>query len=250
MSTTTGVAAATLRRLAMAPPDDATDADRRTIDVVGLRLPVRASIALVLATIVVLIDYTRILSPDTLTALGRVPEVLRVLALERVVLYGLVPLAVVVLAFRDRPARYGLTVGDWRSGLPLIVAGCVLMTPVVLWFAGLAEVRAYYAPSVEPLPGLVLTNALDLSAAEFLFRGFLTLTLVRAIGPLGVLVGTLPFVFAHLGKPELELFSTLGGGLVYGWLAWRTRSIVWGSIAHVYILSLVILAAGGWSPAP
>lgn len=235
---------AAMRRLAAPPPDDATDADRRTVDLVGLRLPLRASTALVLATLVVLVDYTRILSPDALIALGRSPEALRVVALQRVLLYGLLPLAVVVLVFRDRPARYGLTRGDWRAGLPLLVAGCLLMTPIVLWFAQLPEVRAYYAPSLEPPPSLVLTNTLDLTAAEFLFRGFLTLTLVRAIGPMGVLVGTLPFVFAHLGKPELELFSTLGGGLVYGWLAWRTRSIVWGSIAHVYILSLVILASG------
>jgi len=75
------------------------------------------------------------------------------------------------------------------------------------------------------------------------------LVLVRAIGPIGVLVATLPFVFGHLGKPELELFSTLGGGLVYGWLAWRTRSILWGSIGHTYIVTLVILAAAaGGSP--
>ncbi len=72
------------------------------------------------------------------------------------------------------------------------------------------------------------------------------LTLVRVIGPLGVLVATMPFVFSHLGKPELELFSTLAGGLVYGWLAWRTGSIAWGAIGHVYILTLVmVLAAPG-----
>ena len=88
-----------------------------------------------------------------------------------------------------------------------------------------------------------MTNALELSASEFAFRGFLMLALVRVMGPIGVLVATMPFVFAHLGKPELELFSTLGGGLVYGWLAWRTRSIVWGSIGHTYILTLVMLAA-------
>ena len=82
-----------------------------------------------------------------------------------------------------------------------------------------------------------MTNALELSAAEFAFRGFLMLALVRVIGPLGVVVAALPFVFGHLGKPELELFSTLGGGLVYGWLAWRTRSIVWGAIGHTYILT-------------
>ena len=69
------------------------------------------------------------------------------------------------------------------------------------------------------------------------------LTLVRAIGPIGVLIAVMPFAFAHVGKPALELLSTLGGGLAYGWLAWRTRSIVWGSIAHVYILSLVTVIA-------
>jgi membrane protease YdiL (CAAX protease family) len=58
-----------------------------------------------------------------------------------------------------------------------------------------------------------------------------------------VLVAALPFVFAHVGKPPLELFSTLGGGLAYGWLAWRTGSIVWGALAHVYILVLVTTAA-------
>ena len=72
---------------------------------------------------------------------------------------------------------------------------------------------------------------------------------VRVVGPIGVLIAAWPFVFAHLGKPELELFSTLGGGLVYGWLAWRTRSVVWGAIGHTYILTLVTLAAARAIPA-
>jgi membrane protease YdiL (CAAX protease family) len=124
-----------------------------------------------------------------------------------------------------------------------MVAGCIVMTPIVLWFATQPDVRAFYGPSAAPVGQVLVTNALDLAAAEFLFRGFLMLTLVRVMGPIGVLVATMPFVFAHLGKPELELFSTLGGGLVYGWLAWRTRSIVWGAIGHTYILTLVTIAA-------
>jgi membrane protease YdiL (CAAX protease family) len=148
-----------------------------------------------------------------------------------------------VLVFRDRLSRCGLTIGDWRAGLGLMLVGCEVMTPLVLWFATLPDVRAYYGPSAEPLPALLLTNRLDIAASEFLFRGFLTFALLRAIGPLGVLVATMPFVYAHLGKPELELFSTLVGGLVYGWLAWRTRSILWGTIGHVYILTMVIVAA-------
>jgi membrane protease YdiL (CAAX protease family) len=166
-------------------------------------------------------------------------------AIERVVLFGLIPLTVVVLGFRDRPSRYGLTLGDWRWGAGLTLAGCAAMTPIVLAFAAVPDVRAFYAPSGGPLGQLVLTNVLDLTATEFAFRGFLLFALVRLIGPLGLVVAAMPFTFAHLGKPELELFTTLGGGMVYGWLAWRTGSIVWGSIGHVYILTLVTVAAAG-----
>jgi membrane protease YdiL (CAAX protease family) len=227
------------------PPDTVTEADRRTIDVVGLELPVRASIAVALAITVLIVDFSRVLLPASIVASGRGPEGPRGVALERLVLLGVVPLLVVLLGFRDRPARYGLSLGDRAAGAILTLVGVVVMTPIVLWFATLPEVRAFYSPSTAPLPEVLITNAIDLSAAEFLFRGFLMFTLVRAIGPLGVLIAVMPFAYAHVGKPALELLSTLGGGLAYGWLAWRTRSIVWGSIAHVYIVTLVIGAAAG-----
>jgi membrane protease YdiL (CAAX protease family) len=231
--------------LTAGPDYPATDADRRVVSIVGLELPVRATVAIAVVVMLVLFDYSRTFMGDEWLALGRSPEAMRATAWERVILFGLVPLAVVVLGFRDRPGRYGLTLGDWRWGSALMVAGCVAMTPVVLWFATQPEARAFYAESAAPPGEVALTNLLDLTAAEFMVRGFLMLTLVRTIGPVGVLVATMPFVFAHLGKPELELFSTLAGGLVYGWLAWRTRSIVWGSLGHTYILSLVTIAAAG-----
>jgi membrane protease YdiL (CAAX protease family) len=224
------------------PPDVISDADRRTIDLVGLRLPARASGAVAIATLVLLVDFSRILLPAAVVAAGRSPDGLRGIALERLLMFVVIPLAVVLLAFRDRPQRYGLTLGDVAAGASLMMAGVAIMTPIVLWFATLPDVRAYYGPSVSALPDIVITNAIDLTAAEFLFRGFLMFTLVRAVGPIGVLIAVMPFAYAHVGKPVLELLSTLGGGLAYGWLAWRTRSIVWGLIAHVYILTLVTLA--------
>lgn len=225
------------------PPDDpATDADRASVSVLGLALPRRATVAITVVTFALLFDYSRTFLPAELIAQGHAPSAMRAIAVERAILFGLVPLGVLLLAFRDRPSRHGLTLGAWRWGVGLVVAGCVVMTPIVLWFAGFPDVRAYYGPSVAPVPDLLLTNGLELTAAEFAFRGFLMLTLVRTIGPFGVLVATIPFVFSHLGKPELELFSTLGGGFVYGWLAWRTRSIVWGALGHTYILTLVTVA--------
>jgi len=220
-------------------------ADLRTITLFGLVLPVRASVAVAVVTFALLFDYSRTFIPDDPSILGAPIDRTVAISLERLVLYGLVPLAVIVLGFGDRPGRFGLTLGEWRLGAALTVFGCVVMTPIVLWFASLPDVRAFYAPNAAPLGRLVATNVVDLTATEFALRGFLMLTLIRLIGPFGVLVATMPFVFSHLGKPELELLSTLGGGLIYGWLAWRTRSIVWGSIGHTYIVTLVTLAAAG-----
>jgi membrane protease YdiL (CAAX protease family) len=226
------------------PGYPAAAADLRTIEVAGVHLPVRATVAVTVITFALLFDYSHTFLPEALIALGRAPDAMLAIAIARVVSFGLVPVAVIVFVFGDRPSRYGLRLGDWRWGSALTVAGCVVMTPIVLVYVGMADVRAFYAPSDGPFAKVLATNVLDLTAAEFAFRGFLMFTLIRVIGPFGLVVAAMPFVFGHLGKPELEVFSTLGGGLIYGWLAWRTGSIVWGSIGHVYILTLVTVAAG------
>jgi membrane protease YdiL (CAAX protease family) len=234
-----------LDRLFTPPPDDATPADRATFHLAGLELPVRATIAITVMVLVVVFDFSRTFIPDELIEYDRNPGMQRLQALDRVALFLAVPLLVVVLGFRDRPSRYGLRLGEWRIGAALAVAGCAVMTPVAVWFATLPDARFYYEPSWSNLPDVLATNLLDLVSAEFLFRGFLMFTLVRAIGPIGVLVATVPFALTHLTKPELELISTVIGGMLYGWLAWRTRSIVWGALAHTYILTLLMAAAAG-----
>lgn len=229
--------------LTTSPDDPPTAADLRTIDLVGLTVPRRATVALAVITLALLFDYSRTFLSADVRELGRYVEGLRFVAVERAILFGLIPLLIVIIAFRDDISRYGITLGDWRWGLGLMVVGCAVMTPLTLWFATLPDVRAYYGPSAGPVADLLLINGLELTAVEFGLRGFLTFVLVRTIGPIGVLVGALPFVFGHLGKPELELFSTLAGGVIYGWLAWRTRSIVWGAVGHTYILTLVTVLA-------
>lgn len=226
------------------PTYPASDGDRRTVRILGLDLPVRASIAIVVMTLVVLFDFSRTFIPADIQALGRAAEALRYQALERVILFGLIPVVVVVVAFRDRLVNYGLGIGDWRWGLGLAVAGGAVMTPIVLAVGSNAQFSAYYGVSAAPVGDLLLTHLLDLVPSEFLIRGLLMFTLIRTMGPLGVVVAQLPFVFVHLGKPEIELFSTLAGGMVFGWLDWRTRSIWWSALGHVYILTLIVAVAG------
>ena len=195
-----------------------------------------------MTTLIVLLDHAHDVLPRDVVG-GRGPGDMRALALERLVLFGLVPLLTIVVLFRDDPRRYGLRLGSWRVGLGLALAGGLVMTPIILVVARVPEFRSFYAQSAAPLPGVLLTNALDLASAEFLFRGFLMFALLRIAGPIAVLVATFPFVMSHLGKPEAETLSTLGGGLVFGWIDWRTGSIVWSALFHVWILTLVIVAA-------
>jgi membrane protease YdiL (CAAX protease family) len=221
-----------------------SDADRRTVRILGLDLPLRATTAILVVTLALLFDFSRTFIPREIQDLGRSAEAIRYQAVERAILFGLLPALVIVLGFRDRLTRYGLGLGDWRWGLGLAVAGCILMTPIVAAVGANPQFSSYYGISGAPVGDLLVTHLLDLVPAEFLMRGFVMFTLLRTIGPLGLVVAQLPFVFAHLGKPEIELFSTLLGGVVFGWLDWRTRSIWWSALGHVYILTLIVAIAG------
>lgn len=237
--------------LTAAPAYPANAGDLRTIDVLGLRLPIRATIAIVAVTLILLLDYHGRIEGLVSSVLGApttAAELKRVQSIGRVVMLGVVPLLVILLLMRDRPSRYGVRPGDWRAGLAIGVAGCVLMTPIVLAVARIPAFAAYYAPQAAAPLDVILTTALEVIPAEFFYRGFLMFALLRVIGPVAVLVATLPFAFAHLGKPEVEVLSTVAGGLAYGWLDWRTGSVLWSGLAHTWILSLVVIAAAAFGP--
>lgn len=239
--------------LAAGPAYLATPADARTVRVLGLDLPVRATVAVLAVAVLLLLDYHGRVDDLVRLVLGpfgsSVADGKRVQSLGRLVIEGLVPLALVVLALRDRPSRYGIALGDWRCGLAIAAVGVALMTPVVLVMAQQPGFGPFYAPqAVGTTPAdVILTTALEVIPAEFFFRGFLLFALLRVIGPVAVVIATLPFAFIHLGKPELETLSTLGGGFLYGWLDWRTGSVLWSGLAHVAILSLTVLASAAAS---
>lgn len=160
-------------------------------------------------------------------------------------LFLILPLAIVLIGFRDRPVRYGFSLGDWRWGVGLLVAGLVLMTPIILGLSMLPSFRDFYGPVPRPLGSLIVNHLVELIPAEFLLRGFLMFALWRRIGPLALVVVQVPFVLTHIGKPDVELWSTFVGGSVFAWLNWRTGSILWSALGHVYVLTLMEVAVGG-----
>lgn len=197
---------------ATAGPDYAPDeADLADLRVAGLALPLRASVAILVTTAIILVDQLRLLLPAGGWGSSGIAG-LQALTVERLVLFLVVPVAVILLGFRDQPARYGLRLGDWRWGLGLLLAGLAVMTPIILALSGLESFRAFYGGAPRPLGERVLNHLVELVPAEFLLRGFLMFTLWRRIGPLALVVVQVPFILTHIGKPDLELWSTFIGG--------------------------------------
>jgi len=229
--------------LTIGPEYPPSEADKRDATIFGLALPTRPTVAILLSTALLLVDYLQLVVPagDASTFGGLQP-----LKLERFVLFLVVPAAVIVLGFRDSLARYGLRLGNWRWGAGLLLAGLVVMTPIILALSGLPSFRAYYGGGTAVPLGVALANNLvELVPAEFLLRGFLMFALWRRIGPLALVVVQVPFILTHIGKPDVELWSTFIGGAVFAWLDWRTGSILWSALGHVYVLTLMLVAVGG-----
>ena len=239
--------------IAAAPPYRAEARDLATVRVLGLELPVRATVATVAIALLMLLDFHGRIDDVVRLSLGwlgtpagdGIADWKRIQSIGRLVVEGAAPLLVVVLVMRDRPSRYGLRLGDWRAGIAVALAGVLVMTPVVLLLVLRSPgFGAFYAPQAASPLDVVITTALEVVPAEFFFRGFLLFALLRAIGPMALVIATLPFAFMHLGKPELETLSTLVGGFLYGWLDWRSGSVLWSGLAHTYILALAVIASG------
>jgi hypothetical protein len=224
------------------PPDER---DLQDITLFGLQLPLRASFAIVATTALIVVDQLGWLVPASFGFPDQGSSGLDVSTVVRFVLFLVVPVGIVVLVFRDQPSRYGLGLGDWRWGAGLLIAGLVVMLPIILGLSSLDQFREYYRPSGQAAAVLVLDHLVELIPAEFQLRGFLMFALWRRIGPLALVVQLIPFVLTHVGKPEIELWSTFIGGSVFAWLNWRTGSILWSALGHVYVLTLMELAIRG-----
>ena len=172
----------------------------------------------------------------------------------------LLPFLVARFGLKLRPAEMGLGLGDWRLGLKIGALLFGLMLPVVIVASQFATFARHYPLSSyvgdqavallrgEPaIAWVVAAHELGyvfyFVAWEFLFRGFMTVALARYIGPLAVLIQTIPFAILHLGKPQAEAYGSIVAGVALGLLALRTRSIWWGVALHAAVALSMDLAA-------
>jgi membrane protease YdiL (CAAX protease family) len=167
---------------------------------------------------------------------------------DRFFLEFIVPVLWIVAVWREDPRRFGLTLGDWRLGLPVTIAGIAAMAAII-WFLGREpDFRAYYTDTIagRPMGRLVVDTAVDIFAWEFFFRGWLLWSFGRKYGTDAIWLQIVPFALMHVWKPEIEQLSTVLGGAFFGLLAWRTKSFIWGWLLHWFMLTWVLMVAAGY----
>jgi len=183
----------------------------------------------IISTMLLLVDYYR-----TLTAYKYI---------DRLILYFVIPLLVILILFRENPKEYGFSWGDWKLGITYTVLGVLIMAPII-YFLGSenSSMNEYYG---RLLPGLPWTTFLDLLGWEFFFRGWLLFAYARKMGDNALWLQAVPFALAHVGKPEIETLSTIFGGFAFGWVAYRTKSFMWPFLIHWFIATFVIIVSAG-----
>src|SRR5512141_3138834 len=72
---------------------------------------------------------------------------------DRVILYLIIPIIIIIFLFREHPTEYGFSLGDWKAGLIITVIGILIMAPVIYFLGrGDASMQEYYKPYTLGLP--------------------------------------------------------------------------------------------------
>ena len=164
------------------------------------------------------------------------------------ILMGLVPAGIVLFIFKESLRDYGISIGDWRGGLPVTIFLTVIVAGVMLFPSSqMAEFRNVYpfdkgaGDSVFAFTRFELMRGLFYySAWEFFFRGFMLFGMRKYVGDwLAICIQTIPSCLWHIGLPFGEIFSSIIAGILFGIIALRTRSILWVFILH-YLIGVIL----------
>ena len=155
------------------------------------------------------------------------------------VLFGLVPVIIIRFVFHESLSEYGVRLGDWSFGWKaLLVLGAVYAVSAYP-SSRMPDFRAEYPvyPGAGQSAETFLLHAFSYLffyiGWEMYFRGFMQFGLRSSLGDWNaILIQVLASCLVHIGKPAGETFSSILGALIWGILAFRTRSLLYGIVTH------------------
>ena len=171
------------------------------------------------------------------------------------VIMGVIPVLIVRYVFKEKLSDYGLGPGNFKRTLRNILIFAPIM--IVLGILSGYHTGFYRVYPFNPYAGcslqyLILHSILYFffyySAWEFMFRGFIQKGLESSTGPVvAILIQILASTMLHYGHPLSEVLGCIAGGFLWGFLVYRTRSIISGWVQHALLgvfldVTLVLLA--------
>lgn len=152
------------------------------------------------------------------------------------------------LVMKKKLRDFGLGVGNWRLGLKLS-----LLTFPIFVISGLTCIFDQQMSSTYPLARSVIGNFDGFAVLyylsylfyyigwEFLFRGIGIFSFTKKHQALtSIVVSTMISALIHatisgFGKPMVETFSAIVAGFIFGFTAYKTKSIWYSLLMHVTV---------------
>lgn len=155
------------------------------------------------------------------------------------VLFGLLPILIIKFIFHEPLSLYGVQIGDTKFGW-LAVA---VMAPVMIALTYPSSTDPQFLAQYPLFKGAGASGAVFTGYSflyltyylgyEMMMRGFIQFGLRSQLGDWNaILVQTAISSLFHIGKPDGEIFSAILGGLIWGIVVFRSRSLFYVLIVH------------------
>ncbi|NWF50619.1 MAG: CPBP family intramembrane metalloprotease [Ignavibacteriaceae bacterium] len=156
--------------------------------------------------------------------------------------FFILSILLILFVFKEKPRDYGLTFGDYKSGLKISAIFLLIMLPLIWFFSSTAEFAETYPHLKSARDSLLIFFIYEsgmfayMFGWEYIWRGFMLFGLKEKFGDYSVLIQMIPFVILHNGKPFPETIGAILGGIALGILALRTRSVYYCVFTHMGIM--------------
>lgn len=156
--------------------------------------------------------------------------------------FFLLGILIIKLFLKENLKDYGLQFGDYKTGLKYSSLFLLVMI-ILIWIVSATPAFAEKYPHLTDAKSnwnifliYELGMLLYMFAWEFIWRGFMLFGLEKNFGYYSVLLQMIPFVILHNGKPFLETFGAIFGGIALGILALKTRSFYYCVVTHIGVM--------------
>ncbi len=154
---------------------------------------------------------------------------------DALLFYAAFPMIVIIVLLKKNPLDFGLRLGDLKVWRLHVLIACLIALPVLYIASRFSSFEDYYTIADFSLPTYFGQMVAYQFGWEFIYRGFLLSGLKERFKEGSILIQMIPFLFLHLGKPELEVISTIPMGIYFGYVAYRGNSFWPAFLIHLFI---------------